>query len=253
MSTGSDSPGDTGSTGQESANQTVMYSLQPVLLWVSLGVTVAGTALAVLVLVFGWTSLLNVESLKPTLERLARAFPAVGVIVVMTAVALLLRSEFTSPDAFGGAESTEDDELVVDKYARMDDHLEAATAAQYRCESDSSIQSIHGHLLAGAIRAVMVEGGLDRQRAREIVQSGDWTDDPVAAGFLAADSQYPPRQWLYGVVDPGGAYRHRVRRTIDAIDTIDGAAIAAEATGVTATDESAPEHIAATQSPEVEQ
>ncbi len=65
--------------------------------------------------------------------------------------------------------------------------------------------------------------GADPERetdARTAVRNGEWTDDPVAAAFLADAAAAVDRSLvdiLYGAVDPSGALDRRVRRTASAV------------------------------------
>ena len=50
------------------------------------------------------------------------------------------------------------------------------------------------------------------------LQTGAWTDDPVAGALLSDDRGYPPRFQLYRWARPEKAYRQAVQRTVKAID-----------------------------------
>ncbi|MFC6730616.1 hypothetical protein ACFQDG_18350, partial [Natronoarchaeum mannanilyticum] len=68
--------------------------------------------------------------------------------------------------------------------------------------------------------------------ARTAVRNGEWTDDPVAAAFLADAAAAVDRSLvdlLYGAVDPNGALDRRVRRTAGAVvDRCESGSIEAE-------------------------
>lgn len=83
-------------------------------------------------------------------------------------------------------------------------------------------RDVRGRLQEAAVRALVIHAGYDRTAARNAVESGEWTDDPVAASFLADGDQYPPRLRLrafFGRVDISviGA-----RRTVEAIAAVMG-------------------------------
>lgn len=99
--------------------------------------------------------------------------------------------------------------------------LEWIARARYDCRATEGSEAIRDDLIEGAVRVARTSRGLDAASAREAVRSGTWTDDPVAAAFLAAEPAYPVIEWLRGAVDPGEAYRRRVRRTIEAIESLD--------------------------------
>ncbi|MCU4924605.1 hypothetical protein OB905_01210 [Halobacteria archaeon AArc-dxtr1] len=100
--------------------------------------------------------------------------------------------------------------------------LGSGAAEWYRCSADDATEALSERLVEAAIRTLSVRRGLDRAAAREAVRSGTWTDDPVAAAFLAADRRQPSGERLRAAIDPGAAYGRRLRRTLDAIAAIDG-------------------------------
>ncbi len=88
-------------------------------------------------------------------------------------------------------------------------------------------QALREGLRAAAIAAVDADSereanaGSEREaNARVAVRNGEWTDDPVAAAFLADAAAAADRSLvdlLYGAVDPTGALDRRVRRTASAV------------------------------------
>lgn len=70
-----------------------------------------------------------------------------------------------------------------------------------------------------------METGVDAETARHAVQTGTWTDDRVAAWFLAApdaDVQLPLASWLRVRFRPTPAFDSLVDRTAAAIDDLRG-------------------------------
>jgi len=103
--------------------------------------------------------------------------------------------------------------------------LSSAASSRYRCRQHSAGTEIAGALRQGAIRHVRTRDGHDYDTARSLVDAGEWTDDPIAAAFLAEECRYPLVERLRGAVDPGAAYRRRVDRTLTVIERgTDGAA-----------------------------
>ncbi|WP_235920836.1 DUF7269 family protein [Natronorubrum halalkaliphilum] len=97
--------------------------------------------------------------------------------------------------------------------------LEYASRGWYQCRTTNSEAKIRDRLTESAVRVCRSRRGLETEAAREAVRAGTWTDDPVAAAFLAVDRRQPIAERVRGAVDPGAAYRRRVRRTLEAIET----------------------------------
>ena len=67
-----------------------------------------------------------------------------------------------------------------------------------------------------AVAVLVDRTGKPSERAREVVERGTWTTDPIAAAFLGGGS-YPLRTWVRRIVIPGDPFRRHAERTIDAI------------------------------------
>lgn len=165
-------------------------------------------------------------SLTGLLYLFALGFPVLGVLIVVVTLRWAVDTAVTAESEFG--ETSADDSLRRGKPVdhEMSEALRLATRARYRCRSIVPAGEIRDWLQAGAVRVVRTRAGLDHARAVAAVRTGRWTDDPVAAAFLADDPDYPLSERLYAALDPGRAYRRRVRRTIDAIETFDELAAA---------------------------
>lgn len=76
-------------------------------------------------------------------------------------------------------------------------------------------EAVRERLCEAAVRAVMRTSNCSREDARRRIDRGEWTDDPVAADFLAAGeaSDGPFR---------GRSLSRRARRAVDAIERVDG-------------------------------
>jgi len=109
--------------------------------------------------------------------------------------------------------------------------LQLARSNRYTGETTSVSERIRGMLVRAARRAVRTRQGLDESGAQAAVESGSWTDDPVAAAVCSGTRRLPLLERLRGVVDPGRAYQRRVDRTLDAIDRLDRSGDSSEETG----------------------
>lgn len=186
-------------------------------------VVALGTALAVAAVLLGGLVPGVSGRLAATLYPIAVLLPALGLGILGLAAWWLwsargsdvpeIRRE--SPAASGAMRAP----TPVGREA--DRTLEMAADARYSCKESRSARDVRERLTASAVRVVRVKRGLAAGAARERVRTGEWTDDPVAAAFLAADRSQPPVERLRGAVDPGAAYHRRVRRTVAAIEAID--------------------------------
>lgn len=71
-----------------------------------------------------------------------------------------------------------------------------------------------------AIRALVVHEGYDRSAARNAIEEGTWTDDPVAASFLARSQQYPPQIRLKALLGGVDISAVGAERSIEAIAAV---------------------------------
>ena len=81
-------------------------------------------------------------------------------------------------------------------------------------------QRIRDRLREAAVGALVAYAGYDRAAAVEAVEDGSWTDDPVAAGFLAENGSYPRRlriRAFFGRVELSDV---GARRCVEAISAV---------------------------------
>jgi hypothetical protein len=74
-----------------------------------------------------------------------------------------------------------------------------------------------------AVDALVVRGIHDRRGAERAVDAGRWTDDPVAAGYLAEPEALPRRWWLRRLVRPRSTARRCIARSLAAIEEVGAA------------------------------
>lgn len=193
-----------------------------------LGAVMALGAVAAVVIVAlgGFLTGITESFLASLLYAFALVLPAAGFLLVAFVVRRQLRAEphprepiRTPPPEEGVTQA----EWSVGRDARH--KLMGATASQYRCESHISAEKIHNRLRRSAVQRTRTRHGHDEATARSMVAGGEWTDDPVAAAFLSEEVRYPFGDRLRAAIDPGSAYRRRVRRTLDAIERLDEGAL----------------------------
>lgn len=189
----------------------------------AVAVTVAGVGLAIGLVVLG--SFVRYGGiLVAVLYSVAALLPVVGVVIAVGALLWASTSPATGespllqdleqPPERGHIESARP---VADETAST---LTYATSEWYRCRNGAATEKIVARLRDGTVRALRSRRGLERTAAREAVRSGTWTDDRVAAAFLADESRSPPRERRRAAIDPGAAFDRRVRRTLAAIEDI---------------------------------
>ncbi|MFC4436553.1 MULTISPECIES: DUF7269 family protein [Natrialbaceae] len=182
-----------------------------------------GTVLTVGAVLFGGYVPAIGALLATTLYPLAVLFPVLGLAVVASAVWWLWTA--TRPDVpsidRGAPPETGATHAAAPVTRETERMLEIAANGRYSCRETQSGRDARARLREGAVRVIRTRRGLAAETARERVRSGEWTDDPVAAAFLAEDRLHPLPERLRGAVDPGTAYYRRVRRTLDAIERIE--------------------------------
>lgn len=180
--------------------------------------------------------LLAVGPVRDTVRALSGTDPTAVVLAATVVVALYVAVAARSSagesslaprsDAdrrFDGVATTPPEAVTADRRGR--------TAAALDAEVDAAVE-FGGHRLASvrdvlartAADVVADHRGTDPATAREAVETGTWTDDDVAAAFLAGEAGPTPalgsriRLWLA----PERERRRRIERTVDAIRALAG-------------------------------
>lgn len=170
----------------------------------------------------------------------ALLLPGVGALLVVVALRQQMQAGPTDSDPI---RSPRPEDGVTEAGSRVgrdrQQQLSVATGRRYRCRSPST-ETIRASLSRGAVQRTRTRLGHDEEMASAIVDAGEWTDDPVAAAFLSEGTPYPVTERLRAAVDPGSAYRRRVRRTLDAIQCPEDESAGARSAG----DRSADAHVA---------
>ncbi|WP_276254759.1 DUF7269 family protein [Halomontanus rarus] len=158
------------------------------------------------------------ESLIETSESIDTERAATVVAVVVTLCALVY---------FRGDSSTADHEPLVETPpeeatrpvavvgAAFDARLSDALEAIERGDRSASETGLETTLEDAVCEALRLQRGCSRDRARSILESGEWTDDGVAAAFLAADAvDFPLRFRILRWLRPELAAERAVDRTV---------------------------------------
>ncbi|NHN58802.1 MULTISPECIES: hypothetical protein [Halorussus] len=91
------------------------------------------------------------------------------------------------------------------------------------CEGDErAFRAVRVALADTAADAVARADDVSPERARRAVESGAWTDDRIAAAFLAGESgpDFPLPARLRAWLDPAAERRRRIDRTVDAANRV---------------------------------
>lgn len=75
-------------------------------------------------------------------------------------------------------------------------------------------------LQALAVDALVTHAGYDREAAAAAIEDGTWTDDDVAAGYLATPVSLPRRMRVRNVLQRRATARTCVIRSLDAIEEV---------------------------------
>lgn len=78
--------------------------------------------------------------------------------------------------------------------------------------------AVRADLRSLAVDVVAHADGCPRQTARRRVADGEWTDDRVAAGYLASEAVLPLHRRLLARLRPRVSRRRRIERTVVAIE-----------------------------------
>ncbi|MFC7074782.1 hypothetical protein ACFQJ7_16050 [Halovenus rubra] len=192
-----------------------------------LGRWVVGLSLtiAVLTLAVGGLlrSVLHFSGVINTLRLVAYLLPAGGLLLVTSVLWSVRRSAKgkAEPDEFAQSNVEQVERETAHTGREIEQQIENAAIDCYQCEETYSIVNIKDRLKESAIRAVKSSTGASQEQARQMLESGTWTDDRVAAAFLSPRCTQPLSERLRSVLDPGQGFYRRLNRTITAIEALE--------------------------------
>lgn len=177
----------------------------------------------------------SIGPLDRLVETIARGDPTLLILaaglVVAGYVVLAARSE-PAPDTtpartaaerrFGTSGNSPPEAVTTDRRTVAATTVDAEFEAAVEC-GGPELTAVRGRLATVAAETYAVATGSSMEAAREAIDRGAWTDDPVAAMFLSTGTQpNPPAEarialWLR----PQRERRRRIERTITAIEQLE--------------------------------
>ncbi|WP_137286813.1 DUF7269 family protein [Halorussus salinisoli] len=123
-------------------------------------------------------------------------------------------ARFADADARPESVSAADHTLTGEAF---DDRVAAACAGD-----DRALRTVRSTLADAAASAHARAADCAPEQARRAVETGAWTDDPIAAAFLAGASgpQFSVLARLRAWLDPSAERRRRVERTVEAVGRV---------------------------------
>lgn len=146
---------------------------------------------------------------------------AVGLVGTVLSLRAATGLDQATPPAAEGVPSGPRPGEAFDRVVRDGPGLRALLAGDER-------RRARDRLHEAAVRTEMRASNCTRETARERVATGEWTEDPAAAAFLG-DEATPLRSRLAEALRGNATFRHRARRTADAVARRAG--VAADRTG----------------------
>ena len=105
--------------------------------------------------------------------------------------------------------------------AVLGDEVETALRATGR-DGVARRAELRRRLRGVAVDVLVAHGGYDRAAAEAAVDNGTWTDDPVAAGYLAEPASLPPRMRVRNLLRRRSTVWRCVERALTAVEEVRG-------------------------------
>jgi len=120
--------------------------------------------------------------------------------------------------------ATADPELRVHVPVPGDGHDDdIAKSAGWSYRAKNRRQTVREHLKSVAVETVATRENVTEAAARDRLEEGTWTTDPVAAAFLGPSTARPPiREQLRARLRRESAFSYHARRTVGAIAELQG-------------------------------
>ncbi|MHB9286824.1 hypothetical protein ACKVMT_07260 [Halobacteriales archaeon Cl-PHB] len=162
-------------------------------------------------------ALASLVALDPVVAALGNDYflaVALGLLVVVGAILVLSRSGSVDQRAMPDVEES------VSMPAPGEDVDETVTSRWVALPvvGTSRREAVQDRLRDAAVAALTRSGSLPESDARQLVATGEWTDDAVAAGFLASDRRGPG--WADALANAETPVAMGARRSVDAIAAV---------------------------------
>ncbi len=147
---------------------------------------------------------------------------ACGVLAIVVALWKGLSASISQPEPLSATHDSTAEEPLAG--ASFDEAVTTAADGGWAGRRDRARERVSDRLTEAATERIATVDGIDRDRARDRIDGGEWTDDRVVTSFLG-DETAPdaPLLWrLYEWLYEDRAYRRSVDRTIEEIDAYDG-------------------------------
>lgn len=163
-------------------------------------------------------------SLSPATAAALSAPVTPTVLASLGVVVALVGAAVTAGAAPGGTEPTRspdaargpDEDLLGAEFDATLARVETMSGTELR-HADAPA-ALRERLREAAVALVASRRGIDRETAADVVERGEWTDDPAAAAFLSASLQAPPSvRWRERWSTTPRAVS-RARRTVAALE-----------------------------------
>lgn len=103
--------------------------------------------------------------------------------------------------------------------AGFDETLATASGTSFRAANTRD--AVRDRLQGTALEVVAAARGVDEEAAADLLATGDWTDDPVAAAFLGG-GDYPLRTFVDALVRRESRFVLGARRTVAELARLQG-------------------------------
>lgn len=114
---------------------------------------------------------------------------SLGLVVALVGAAVTAGSAPGGTEPTGAARPSTDDLLGAEFDATLA-RVETMSAVELR--ADDAPAALREPLREAAVALVVSRRGIDRETAFDVVERGEWTDDPAAAAFLSTSLRAPP-------------------------------------------------------------